>query len=218
MFHVNFLAHAHVALASDRDDPRYVLGAVLPDLASMAGVRFQRERLDGQVAEGVRCHYAADREFHAHPGFRRGSAAIRGDLAARGVRSGAARAIGHVGWELLADSTLVRSPTEDAYWDALGYGEMVTAGIDEPVHRARWATFLSHRHRRPVLSYDDPTWVAERVFAMLERRPRLGFPHAQLPVVTAVLETHFHRVTSAVGGVLAEVTAAHERHLAYSAD
>ena len=42
---VNFLGHTHVALASGHDDPEYLLGAVLPDLAPMAGVRLQRAGL-----------------------------------------------------------------------------------------------------------------------------------------------------------------------------
>lgn len=202
---MNFLAHAYVARLSGRTDPLYVLGAVLPDLATMAGVRLHRHLLDGPVADGVRCHLAADEQFHAHAAFRRGSAAIRRDLTAAGLRSGPARALGHVGWELLADSTLVATPTEDAYWEALDQGEQVEPAL-QAADRTRWEGFLAHRDRRPELSYGDPSWVAERVFSMLARRPRLSFPRAELPAVTAVLETHLDQVAHEAAPVLADIS------------
>ena len=84
---MNVLGHIHVALAGGRDDPEYLLGAVLPDLAPMAGVRLRaRSDLPGSVGEGVRCHLRADRAFHAHAGFRRRRRAPRRGRRGRRLR------------------------------------------------------------------------------------------------------------------------------------
>jgi hypothetical protein len=199
---MNILGHASIALATEHDDPAYVLGAVLPDIASIARVRVDRSRLAGPLADGVRLHLETDAVFHAHPEFRRGAAAIRGDLADRGLQRGAARAVGHAGWELLLDGTLVGSPAESGYWRALGLGEQALDGISES-DRPRWISFLEHRDRRPALRYDDPLWVAERLYSMLARRPRLRFPSEQVPAVAQVLERHADRVATVAAEVLA---------------
>ncbi len=204
---MNVLGHASIALATENDDPAYVLGAVLPDIASMATVRVDRSRLTGPLVDGVRLHLETDAVFHAHPEFRQGAAAIRGDLADHGVHRGAARAVGHAGWELLLDGTLVGSPAESGYWRALGVGEQALDGISES-DRPRWIRFLEHRDRRPALRYDDPVWVAERLYSMLDRRPRLRFPSEQVPAVAQVLERHAYRVATVAFDVLA-TTAGH---------
>src|SRR5690606_17656531 len=74
---VNVLGHTYVARAVGNASPEHVLGAVLPDLAPMAGVRVRRNELDGDLAEGVRCHLRTDAAFHAHRDFRAGSRALR---------------------------------------------------------------------------------------------------------------------------------------------
>ncbi|HKX70170.1 MAG TPA: hypothetical protein VJM75_03030 [Acidimicrobiales bacterium] len=203
---MNILGHASIALATENDDPAYVLGAVLPDIASMAGVRVDRSRLTGPLAAGVRLHLEADAVFHAHPEFLRGAAALRGDLAQRGVQRGPARAVGHAGWELLLDGTLLGSPAESGYWRALAVGEEALDGMSESDH-PRWIRFLEHRDRRPALRYDDPSWVAERLYSMLARRPRLRLPSEQVPAVAEVLERHVHRVAAVAADVLAGTAA-----------
>jgi hypothetical protein len=198
---VNVLGHSHVALALGVDSPEHVLGAVLPDLASMARVRLDRSRLAGAVAEGVRCHLAADAAFHAAPQFLRGSGAIRQDLRARGLGAGPARAIGHIGWELLLDGTLLASPASDAYGRALAAGDGVIAALGDTDHAA-WHRLLSHRHELPRLPYDDPHWVAERLAAMLAPRRLLRVDDAHVPAVAEVLADHVDRVGAAAPAVL----------------
>jgi hypothetical protein len=202
--HVNVLGHTFVALASGDDEP-YLLGAVLPDLASMVGVRLDRSRLDGRVAQGVRAHVAADAAFHAHPAFRAGVAALRRDLAARGFDRGPARAISHAGWEMLLDGTLVGSPAEAAYRRALGAGDIVLDAVAEP-DRPRWLGFV----RRAAASgpqlrlrYEDPTWVAERLHDLLNRRPRLRFPAHRRSAVARALGHHAGPVATAAPDLLA---------------
>jgi hypothetical protein len=202
---VNVLGHTFVALASGDDDP-YLLGAVLPDLASMVGVRLDRTRLDGRVADGVRAHVGADAAFHAHPAFRAGVAALRRDLAREGLDRGPARAVSHAGWEMLLDGTLVGSPAEAAYRRALGGGDRVLDAVVEP-DRPRWRGFVSRaaspgRQDLP-LRYDDATWVAERLHDLLQRRPRLRFPRHQLAAVVSVLGGHAESVATAAPHVLA---------------
>lgn len=198
---MNFLGHTHVALASG-DDPVYVLGAVLPDLASMAGVRIDRARSGGPLHEGIRCHIDTDAAFHAHPRFRQGSAAIRADLVPFDLPMGASRAIGHIGWELLLDGTLVGSRTESAFHYALVDGDRALTAIVAG-DQARWRGFLDRWKglTDPRLRYDEPVWVAERLHLMLRSRPRLAFPEAAVPAVATVLERH----AAAVAGVAAEV-------------
>ena len=203
---MNVLGHASVAIAWGGDDPAFVLGAVLPDLASMIGVRVDRSRLEGPVAEGIRCHVAADSIFHDQPDFRAGSAALRRDLAGRGLDRGPVRAVGHAGWELLLDGTLVGSPAEAAYWRALEVGELASDAITRSDLR-RWQGFLAYGRRRPRLRYDDPPWVAERLHDLLSRRPRLRFPRELLPAVADVLGAHAGGVAAVAPGVLTTITA-----------
>jgi hypothetical protein len=203
---MNVLGHASVALAWGGDDPAFVLGAVLPDLASMVHVRIDRSLLGGPVGDGMHCHIDADAIFHDHPDFRAGSAALRRDLAGRGLDRGPVRAVGHAGWELLLDGTLVGSPAEAAYWRALEVGELASDAIPRSDLR-RWHGFLAYRRRRARLRYDDAPWVAERLHDLLARRPRLRFPRAQLPAVAEVLGAHSGDVAAVAPGVLTTITA-----------
>jgi hypothetical protein len=198
---MNFLGHTHVALAGGDDDPGFVLGAVLPDLAPMAGIRLSARGLDGPLGDGVRCHLRADAAFHADPRFVDGSRALRRALAARGVESGPARAVGHAGWELLLDGTLVATEAEDAFRGALAEGERALPALADG-DRERWAAFLDRRRRSSGLHYDDPSWVADRLYAMLARRPRLTLPAEQVAVVADVLAAQAPAVGSVAAAVL----------------
>jgi hypothetical protein len=205
---VNVLGHTFVALAAGRDDPEWLLGAVLPDLAPMAGVRVARAGLDGELGEGVRCHLRADEVFHAHPAFRAGAGTLRRAAAERGVPRGAARAVGHAGWELLLDGALVGAETEAAFHRAVAVAgpSAATAMTDDDARR--WAAFLERGARvgaagdAPRLRYDEPRWVAERLHVMLARRPRLALPVADVPAVADVLAEHAGAVAAVAATVL----------------
>jgi hypothetical protein len=196
---LNLLGHAHVALARD-DDPDFVLGALLPDLASMARVRLTaRSLLDPSVERGVVYHLRTDAVFHTLPGFVEGSALIRRELLARGLSRGAARAVGHVGWELLLDGTLVGSPAEAAFHTALDRADTAATAVDRP---ERWTHLLSYRPQLRQLRYDDPAWVAERLERIFHDRPLLRFEPAQLPVVADVLTAHAPSIAAAAPSIL----------------
>jgi hypothetical protein len=62
---VNFFGHAALA-AARQSDPGFVLGAMLPDLAPLAGLRIAAVDAE-EVAAGRAFHVAADARFHADP-------------------------------------------------------------------------------------------------------------------------------------------------------
>jgi hypothetical protein len=203
---VNFLGHTFVARAT-ADDPEFLFGAALPDLVSMAGVRLDRGGLDGRLSDGVRCHIEVDAAFHAHPEFRAGMAAIRSALTGdHDLGRGPARAVGHIGWELLLDGTLLGSPAETAFWRALDVAPQCTDAVVAG-DRDRWERFVDRLsvRPRPELHYDDPEWVAERLYLMLSNRPHLCFPLASVPAVTWVLEEQLPAVAAAASTVLADL-------------
>lgn len=203
---VNYLGHVAVGLAIGRAEPHFALGAALPDLTSMVGIRFDRGRLEGALADGVACHLAADTAFHDHPAFRSGAAALRRDLHEAGFATGPRRAIGHAGWELLLDGTLVGTAVEDAYRDGLAVGAVALEAV-LPQHRERWSRLLAGGPP-PALRYDDPAWVADRLVGRLARRPRLAIPASQVSLVADVLADHVDRVHAVAPEVLADVAVA----------
>lgn len=207
---MNLLAHVHVALAAEPEaDDDVVLGAVLPDLASMARSRIvDRSALVPAVDHGVGLHLRTDAAFHVLPTFVQGAGAIRDALRARGVSRGAARAVGHVGWELLLDGTLVGSSAEAAFHAALDRAEQAASAFDQP---ERWARLLTYRPQLRQLRYDDPTWVAERLERIFHDRPLLRFEPTQLPAVAEVLADQAPTIAAAAGPVLTATAAALRR-------
>jgi hypothetical protein len=184
-----------------------VLGAVLPDLASMAGVRVDRPRITGPLAAGIRFHHVADAAFHGEGAFVAGTIALRRDLDAAGVRPASARAIAHVGWELLLDGTLAGTDAEARFWRAMALAPGAADGLTEGT-RERWLPFVRRWQPRFALRYDDPGWVADRVHDMLQRRPRLAFDAGGVVTVAAVLAAHQPSVRAAALPLFDAVAAA----------
>jgi hypothetical protein len=169
----------------------------------MAGVRFDRGLLPPVVDSGVACHLRTDAVFHVLPSFMAGSAAIRRSVREVGLSAGASRAIGHVGWELLLDGTLIGSSTHALYRAALDRAEGASSAVSDPT---RWAWLLRHRDQLGWPHYDDPAWVAERLHRILGGRPLLRFDATHVPVVARVLEDHAAAVAAAAGEVLTATT------------
>jgi hypothetical protein len=203
---VNVLAHSQVALDLGPVSTSYVLGAIAPDLATMARVRIDRERLPEPVAHGYRCHLATDSVFHAQPGFRAGLRAISHDVRVRGVDRWVAHAVGHIGWELMLDGTLLGTPAHAAFLDALDVGEQVLEALDAD-DQARWSRLLEWRGRAGP-RYDDPAWIADRLVVILAASPRLRFGPEHVPVVADVLAAHQAGVEEAAPAVVAATAAA----------
>jgi len=156
-----------------------VLGAMLPDLCSMAGLRVQTV-LDPELARGVDLHHETDRRFHAHPQFLALCSSALESLEARGVSRAAARAVGHVGSELLLDGLL----SDDLHARA-AYGRALQNAIESQL--ASQVVFKQDERPealRRVLGrlatapipegYRDAGFVCDRLEVILGRRPRLA--------------------------------------------
>jgi hypothetical protein len=209
---VNVLSHAVVADRLRPHDAAFAFGATLPDLARFAGVRPDHGRLAPAVAAGVGCHHRTDDAFHAHPSFVAGSTAIREALAGDGLSRGAARAVGHVGWELLLDAALAATPANEAVLtDALEQSPALEASLDaEDVGRWRvWSD--ARRRRRSDRRFHEPAGIAERLQHLLASRPRLCFPAERCATVAARLTGHRAEVERVAPSVVDEVVAAVRR-------
>lgn len=147
---------------------------------------------------GVRSHHATDAIFHDLPVFIDGSRALTRDLLDRGVPRGAARAVGHAGWELLLDGLLVDD-------DALMADYF--AAMSVPVAHTEWRAALARRVERGVpSSYADPAQVAELLRRILSYRPRLAFTHEHMEAVAAALTNAQPGMAASADAVFAAVT------------
>lgn len=200
---MNFFAHALVAQRR-REDPAWILGSMLPDLASMAGLRLRSVtrpgRLGAGLAEGVDFHHTCDDAFHGAPIFVELMDRAHAELEARGLGSGPAMAIGHVGVELLLDGCLVeRHGVPTVYRDAMALtGE---AGDDmiwhDPTaeHPRRWQALCKRLAGAPVPeAYAQPRFVADRLVFMLSHRPLLAVEPGNEPIVHAWAERWVEQV------------------------
>ena len=140
---MNFFSHAVVA-SSRSEDPRYVLGSMLPDFVSMAGLRLEQVSGDAPLERGVAFHHQSDDAFHGAPLFVDLMEEAREELEHEGMDSGPAMAIGHVGVELLLDGHLVEERgVIRVYRDAVEEAAHVDvllrfAGLDAAQGSARW--------------------------------------------------------------------------------
>ncbi len=186
--------YGHAVVASWRAlEPPFVLGAMLPDFASMIRARPPPADHAG-IAQGIGFHHRTDAVFHDAPAFRELGAAALAWLEARGLRRGSARAVAHVGVEMLLDAAFVdEHAARAAYADALGaarhdaLGRLIVWRDDG--ERARFASLrdaLAERARsepaqgrkpRPEgfrAGPASPEMIAWRLVRALGGRPRLA--------------------------------------------
>ncbi|MFT3921115.1 MAG: hypothetical protein QM778_01140 [Myxococcales bacterium] len=185
---MNFIGHATVALWTSRV-PAFVLGAMLPDLVNMAGLRLPRELPRGPLAEGVSHHHQTDALFHAEPSFLVWTQYTLDRLSQLGVARGPARAVAHVGAEMLLDGELLGRPeVVDAYEAALGELARVRSLFTEPEQRTRWAQ-LEGRLRAHGTPYDyrNTDAVLERLIRVFQGRKRLAIDAPSERIVRSVL-------------------------------
>lgn len=145
---VNFFGHAAVASWSDAA-PGVVLGAMLPDFATMCDGRIDAAD-DAEVTRGIALHHATDHAFHTLPVVLGLMRELDDQLLARGCARGPRRAVAHIGVELLLDGELT----------------------DEPAYRAAYLAGLTCD---PVLIWRDPA-TAPRFAILLERLRARGIP------------------------------------------
>jgi hypothetical protein len=169
---VNFFGHAAVASWSDAPPPT-VLGAMLPDLATMCGGRIAAAD-EAEVARGIDLHHATDAAFHRLPVvlglMRELDDRLAGERCARGPR----RAVAHIGVELLLDGVLIDEPAYcAAYLGALGHDPALRWRDAEDA--PRFAHVLDRLRVRGVP--DDlqrPEAITTRVHRILAHRPLLA--------------------------------------------
>jgi hypothetical protein len=210
---VNFLAHVLVAARTGPRSPDRLVGAVLPDLAAMAGCRPRPELLNGgdpcgELRDGMGCHHAADRAFHADRAFTAGARRLRHAALRAGLPPGASRAVGHAGWELLLDGELLcRTDVADIFVAALAAAPSASA-VFASDDRRRWLGLVDHLAtvqwwRR----YDDPQVVATALQRRVRPRPRLAFGPDEVPTVAGVLAGEAAEVAAAGGPIVDRVAA-----------
>ncbi len=183
------------------DDPAVWLGSALPDLEREAGVPIgSLQHWSEPIRVGVAFHHTTDGLFHDLPEFIGGARALTRDLLDRGVPRGAARAVGHAGWELLLDGTLVH---DDEFVDAY-FAAMAVEVVDPD-----WRAALDRRVARGVPAfYAQPDGVAELLRRILSYRPRLAFGSEHIDAVTAALRAAQPSIVEVADGVFEAVTPA----------
>jgi acyl carrier protein phosphodiesterase len=202
---VNFFGHALLAHRR-RDDPAFVLGAMLPDLASLCGTDLMPTT--AAVRDGVAYHHRVDAVFHGCEPFR----ALQGHairmLRARDVPRGGARGAAHVAVELLLDGALAGDAAACRAYRAALAAERA-ACVDDGEAGARFARLRARLTDADLpASYAHPAFVADRVCGALSRRPLLALDGGARAVVHACMPELATRVCAAAPGLLAQVEAA----------
>ena len=213
---MNFFSHAVVA-SSRSEDPRYILGSMLPDFVSMAGLRLEKVSGDVPLERGVAFHHESDDAFHGAPIFVDLMERAREELEYEGLETGPSMAIGHVGVELLLDGWLVEQHgVIRHYRDAIDEAEHVDvllhfAGLDRAQGSARWRRMAKRLAAAPVPeSYTKPAFVADRLVMILASRPRLAVPFGKEGMVHSWARRAQPKVAKAATELFAQV----ERRLA----
>ena len=188
---MNFFGHALVAERREatRGPVRaeFVLGSMLPDFASMLRVRPPLLTLPA-VQAGLHFHHLTDDAFHGSHSFLEFSGQASSFLRSQGLSRGSARAVAHVGVELLLDAALVTDRANEAYLSAIECA--LTTRVTDHIEwqssdgRARF-THLCHSlaTRGAVRADTSPGLIAERLRNILASRPRLALDDAGQSVV-----------------------------------
>jgi hypothetical protein len=210
---MNFVAHIATGLraAGYGDDPAFLVGAALPDFASMRRTRLGPA--EGALGAGIALHHATDHAFHADGWFLDVERQLRERFRDDGLPDGAARACAHVGPELLLDGALLGDPSIASGVNIVY--ERIAAPDDDVVHlvpapeRERWRAHLAGvATRLDPFSYGDPVIVAQRLHLITSRRPRLAFDDALVVAVSARLRAVQPHIAASAYDVLDRVSRA----------
>jgi hypothetical protein len=212
---MNFFSHAAIARRFSAE-PVFALGAMLPDFASMLGTRLPA--LEHPILErGVRFHHLTDHAFHELALFQELTREAHAALAARGVPRGPARAVAHVGVEILLDVTLGQSASaREAYLAALEAGMRFEQWVSVawPEHdRKRLVDLVETLARRGVVLDTSSPIIVERIKRTLARRPRLALGDDDPPRVLEWVEAARARVVGSTPALVAGLHRELERRL-----
>jgi acyl carrier protein phosphodiesterase len=209
---MNFFGHAVVATL-EHDAPCFVLGAMLPDLCSMAGL--QLKGCDHAViAAGIAQHHRVDRAFHGCAPFVAACSSALSTLEAQGVTRASARAVGHVGSELILDGALAhRAHARRAYQAALAVacepGTLDALSFRDDARRRVLLTVAERLATAPIPeAYREPAFVHDRLSTILARRPRLALASSDHDKVRAWLELTAERLAPEADAIVTLLDAA----------
>ncbi|HEY6878504.1 MAG TPA: hypothetical protein VI299_10825, partial [Polyangiales bacterium] len=158
-----------------------------------------------ELAAGVALHHRTDEVFHAAPGFVALQQRTLDILTPLGVSRGCARAVGHIGVEMLIDGELLRDGgLAEAYVRALAAEVSLEAVFPERASQERYSQLRARlvQHGAPY-DYGDPDAVLRRLQYVLSRRPRLAIAESFAPHVRALLPRLQHEVREALPALLA---------------
>jgi len=207
---VNFFGHAAVASWTS-DVPAVVIGAMLPDFATMCGGRIDAAD-EPEVARGIAHHHATDAVFHQLPVVTGLMRELDGVLERGGCARGPRRAVAHIGVELVLDGVLTDEPAyRAAYLGGLAHDPALRwRGPDDA---PRFAVLLDRLRARGVP--DDlrqPAAITTRLHRILAHRPLLAPSPADLRAIHEALVACQRRIEVAAETVLramrAQLTAA----------
>jgi hypothetical protein len=202
---VNFFGHAILA-ARQNEEPAFIWGAMVPDFASLAGVR-PCEIADELVAAGVDHHHRVDCVFHDAEPFRRllreGASALR----EAGVPRGSALGAAHVGVELFLDGALAGQHGRHAFHRALAEAPIEAVRFSDAASSERWARLHTRLEDARPEAYTDATFVCDRVIGALSRRARLALDAPGAAALRRALPALRPRVAEVAGELLALVAA-----------
>jgi hypothetical protein len=202
---VNFFGHATVACWFDRD-PRFVFGAMLPDLAAMLRLRPPASSSPA-ITRGIALHHATDSAFHGAPAFLALAQSARVSLLALGLGRGPARALAHVGTEILLDERLGTEPEVEAtYLAALEVAGTAPLGEAETDDTRRLRALASTLRARGVPRFHSPELVARRLYRALESHPRLAFTTSDEPRVASWVIAFRPQVAAAASAVVCDLS------------
>jgi hypothetical protein len=185
---MNFFGHAALAASHFADEAQasgaqklatLCAGAMLPDFIGM--LRLSRPAVDDEVlARGVAFHHRTDQLFHDLPSFHRLSRRAFAWLSERQLPRGPARAVAHIGIEMLLDEIFARdAAARDAYRAALqvSLGPLLT--FPSATDAERLAALQKALLGRAALEQTPAAeLVAERIVRTLAGRPRLATDQA----------------------------------------
>jgi hypothetical protein len=208
---VNYFGHAAVA-SWTTSVPRVLLGAMLPDLATMCAARLAAAdaQPDPDLARGIALHEATDAAFHKLPAATALMRELDDRLDRAGCARGPRRAVAHVGTELLLDGVYIDDAAfRAAYLDAVaaepaGVAWQTDAAVADP----RLGLVLARlRHLGVPEDLRDPERVTARLARILAPRPLLAPSPADLRAIHAALVAHKPRIDVAAATVLHGVRA-----------
>jgi hypothetical protein len=161
------------------------------------------------LAAGVAFHHGTDRVFHELPGFQRLSRQAFTWLSRESMPKGPARAVAHMGIEMLLDEVMADEPAaRDAYRAALQVPLAPLLAFATPHDAERLAGLQDALLTRGANQLHPPAaLVAERICRSLAGRPRLAVDHAGQGLLVSWIIATRPLVTAEAPEVLATLRA-----------